>query len=159
VRPERFELPTFWFVARRSIQLSYERTVSFSRTSTRNEESAFYHANHAQPNFQSPPAREHVFSDRRRMRDDHPNIESRAAASAIVSSLQCTISDRTYCCCSAADIRARSRKSPRMPIDSAQIHLETFPRISECYSSRLSFEEPPVQSPPLLSSASMPAPP
>ncbi len=25
VRPERFELPTFWFVARRSIQLSYER--------------------------------------------------------------------------------------------------------------------------------------
>jgi hypothetical protein len=26
VRPERFELPTFWFVARRSIQLSYERT-------------------------------------------------------------------------------------------------------------------------------------
>ena len=31
VRPERFELPTFWFVARRSIQLSYERTVYFSR--------------------------------------------------------------------------------------------------------------------------------
>jgi hypothetical protein len=28
VRPERFELPTFWFVARRSIQLSYERTVA-----------------------------------------------------------------------------------------------------------------------------------
>ena len=26
VRPERFELPTFWYVARRSIQLSYERT-------------------------------------------------------------------------------------------------------------------------------------
>jgi hypothetical protein len=29
MRPERFELPTFWFVARRSIQLSYERTVRF----------------------------------------------------------------------------------------------------------------------------------
>jgi hypothetical protein len=28
VRPERFELPTFWFVARRSIQLSYERAVA-----------------------------------------------------------------------------------------------------------------------------------
>ena len=27
VRPERFELPAFWFVARRSIQLSYGRTV------------------------------------------------------------------------------------------------------------------------------------
>jgi hypothetical protein len=29
VRPERVELPTFWFVARRSIQLSYGRTVAF----------------------------------------------------------------------------------------------------------------------------------
>jgi hypothetical protein len=29
VRPERFELPAFWFVARRSIQLSYGRTVDF----------------------------------------------------------------------------------------------------------------------------------
>ena len=27
-RPERFELPTFWFVARHSIQLSYGRAES-----------------------------------------------------------------------------------------------------------------------------------
>ena len=27
VRPERFELPTYWFVASRSIQLSYGRTT------------------------------------------------------------------------------------------------------------------------------------
>jgi hypothetical protein len=29
-RPERFELPTFWFVARHSIQLSYGRVVVLS---------------------------------------------------------------------------------------------------------------------------------
>jgi hypothetical protein len=35
VRPERFELPTFWFVARRSIQLSYRRIeVAHSRGRT-----------------------------------------------------------------------------------------------------------------------------
>ena len=30
VRPERFELPTYWFVASRSIQLSYGRTREVS---------------------------------------------------------------------------------------------------------------------------------
>jgi hypothetical protein len=30
VRPERFELPTLWFVAKYSIQLSYGRTLSTS---------------------------------------------------------------------------------------------------------------------------------
>jgi hypothetical protein len=30
-RPERFELPTSWFVARHSIQLSYGRVVRFAR--------------------------------------------------------------------------------------------------------------------------------
>jgi hypothetical protein len=32
VRPERFELPTSWFVARRSIQLSYGRNEQGDRT-------------------------------------------------------------------------------------------------------------------------------
>ena len=32
-RPERLELPTFWFVARRSIQLSYGRAVDNSNIS------------------------------------------------------------------------------------------------------------------------------
>ena len=31
VRAERFELPTFWFVARRSIQLSYARSRNPNR--------------------------------------------------------------------------------------------------------------------------------
>ena len=32
VRPERFELPTLWFVAKYSIQLSYGRALSAYRT-------------------------------------------------------------------------------------------------------------------------------
>jgi hypothetical protein len=38
VRPERVELPTFWFVARRSIQLSYGRTRLQRTTGSCSEE-------------------------------------------------------------------------------------------------------------------------
>ena len=34
VRPERFELPTSWFVARRSIQLSYGRAFYKTKSDT-----------------------------------------------------------------------------------------------------------------------------
>ena len=37
VRPGGFELPTFWFVARRSIQLSYGRTVAGKILSCRSD--------------------------------------------------------------------------------------------------------------------------
>jgi hypothetical protein len=41
VRAERFELPTFWFVARRSIQLSYARMRNPNRLPNRGENSKF----------------------------------------------------------------------------------------------------------------------
>ena len=34
-RPERFELPTFWFVARHSIQLSYGRVIIYRQLAER----------------------------------------------------------------------------------------------------------------------------
>ena len=37
VRPERFELPASWFVARRSIQLSYGRARGANITTPTNE--------------------------------------------------------------------------------------------------------------------------
>ena len=37
VRPERFELPTSWFVARRSIQLSYGRARAANITTSMSE--------------------------------------------------------------------------------------------------------------------------
>ena len=37
VRPERFELPAFWFVARRSIQLSYGRNTRAAKRLIRQE--------------------------------------------------------------------------------------------------------------------------
>ena len=51
VRPERFELPTFWFVARRSIQVSYER-ICFTRILSR----CLVHCGTArnQPGFRRP---------------------------------------------------------------------------------------------------------
>ena len=36
VRPERFELPTYWFVASRSIQLSYGRVIGFKQNHRQN---------------------------------------------------------------------------------------------------------------------------
>ena len=41
VRAERFELPTFWFVARRSIQLSYARKRTHTRLSNGVENAKF----------------------------------------------------------------------------------------------------------------------
>ena len=41
VRAERFELPTFWFVARRSIQLSYARMRNPDRLPNRVQNSKF----------------------------------------------------------------------------------------------------------------------
>ena len=38
-RPERFELPTTWFEARYSIQLSYGRTVNFVKRARRDSNS------------------------------------------------------------------------------------------------------------------------
>jgi len=41
VRAERFELPAFWFVARRSIQLSYARMSTQNRLPNRVKNSKF----------------------------------------------------------------------------------------------------------------------
>jgi len=41
VRPERFELPAFWFVARRSIQLSYGRIPLLTASQQLTADSAF----------------------------------------------------------------------------------------------------------------------
>ena len=41
VRPERFELPASWFVARRSIQLSYGRNINFSTSALKSAHCQF----------------------------------------------------------------------------------------------------------------------
>ena len=45
--PERFELPTFWFVARHSIQLSYGPAVPLKRAHSTESQSQ-WHANLAE---------------------------------------------------------------------------------------------------------------
>jgi hypothetical protein len=42
VRPERFELPAFWFVARRSIQLSYGRISILLRSNSLQQRARFH---------------------------------------------------------------------------------------------------------------------
>ena len=56
VRPERFELPAFWFVARRSIQLSYGRTPGRQRGDLRQIISSAEPAQWIWAIFLRPPA-------------------------------------------------------------------------------------------------------
>ncbi len=53
VRPERVELPTYWFVASRSIQLSYGRTPLVS-SETIDRISGFFRLRNWQTSEQSP---------------------------------------------------------------------------------------------------------